>query len=149
MQNAANGALAQGQPPLDGAQLARLAQAVEGLSSQQLTWASGYLAGLGSAQALPHPQRQAATALTILYASVGGNARSVAEALADAAPARGMTPRLVSVDRYRARDLAKERLLLVVISTQGEGEPPEGARSSSASTPTWITRHRPGPGSPR
>ena len=127
MQNAANQTLAQDTFPLDGFRLSRLAQAVEGLSREQLTWASGYLAGLGAAPAWPEPQLAKGPALTILYASVGGNARSVAETLEDDASARGLSARLVSADQYKARDLGKERLLYVVISTQGEGDPPESA----------------------
>jgi sulfite reductase (NADPH) flavoprotein alpha-component len=52
----------------------------------------------------------------------------VAEDLAAAAADRGFAARLVAADRYRPRDLAKERLLIAVICTQGEGEPPESAR---------------------
>lgn len=127
MHNAANQATTQTAAPLDGFQLSRLAQAVEGLGRDQLLWASGYLAGLGTSR-LPASNVAADTpGLTILYASVGGNARAVAETLAEDARARGLTPRLVSADRYRVRELARERLLYVVISTQGEGEPPEAA----------------------
>jgi len=127
MQDAANGALAQNAFPLDGPRLSRLGQAVEGLDPAQLNWASGYLAGLGAATAVSAAQTTRAPALTILYASAGGNARSVAETLADDAAARGLSSRLVSADQYKARDLGKERLLYVVISTQGEGDPPESA----------------------
>ncbi len=113
--------------PLDGLQLTRLQQAVEGLNSQQLNWASGYLAGLGAVQPSVSKAANEASGVTILYATQGGNARSVAETLAENATARGLAPRLISADSYRPRELARERLLLVVISTQGEGEPPESA----------------------
>lgn len=113
--------------PLDRSQVARLDQAVEGLTGEQLTWASGYLAGLGMSRPLPTPTQSTAFGFTILYASVGGNARAVAEGLAESAGSRGLAPRLVSADKYRVRDLGKERLLYVVISTQGEGDPPDCA----------------------
>jgi sulfite reductase (NADPH) flavoprotein alpha-component len=113
--------------PLEGLQLTRLQQAVEGLNSEQLAWASGYLAGLGAAQPSVAKALNEVASLTILYATQGGNARSVAQTLADNATARGLAPRLVSAERYRPKELAKERYLLVVISTQGEGEPPESA----------------------
>ena len=113
--------------PLDGLQLTRLQQAVEGLNNQQLVWASGYLAGLGAVQPSIVKAANEAQGVTILYASQGGNARSVAETLAENATARGLAPRLVSAGSYRPKELAKERLLVVVISTQGEGEPPESA----------------------
>ena len=114
--------------PLDGSQLTRLQQAVLGLSGEQLTWASGYLAGLGAVSPDAQPSTEISPAVTILYATQGGNARSVAETLAKSATDRGFATRLVSADRYRPRDLAKEELLLAVICTQGEGEPPESAR---------------------
>ncbi len=127
MHNSANRAVGLPPHPLDGLQLTRLQQAVEGLNSEQLTWASGYLAGLGAVQSAPERAANEVPTLTILYATQGGNARGVAESLAESASARGLAPRLVSADQYRPRDLAKERLLVVVISTQGEGEPPESA----------------------
>lgn len=112
--------------PLDGFQLSRLTQALEGLGAEQLTWASGYLAGLaGAPQAAS--KADAAPSMTILFATQGGNARTVAEELSGAANNRGLATRLVSAENYRPRDLIRERLLVVVISTQGEGEPPESA----------------------
>jgi sulfite reductase (NADPH) flavoprotein alpha-component len=114
--------------PLDGLALTRLRQAVEGLSNEQLSWASGYLAGLGSVQSAVARAANEAPGLTILYATQGGNARGVAQSLAENATARGLAPLLVSAEGYHPKALAKERFLLVVISTQGEGEPPESAR---------------------
>ncbi|MCU7920328.1 MAG: assimilatory sulfite reductase (NADPH) flavoprotein subunit [Candidatus Thiodiazotropha sp. (ex Epidulcina cf. delphinae)] len=108
-------------------QLSRLSQAVEGLTADQLTWASGYLAGLG-AEAKMSSQAKDTPLMTILYASQGGNARSVAEKLASNIETQGFSARLVSAESYRSRDLNKEKLLISVISTQGEGEPPESAR---------------------
>lgn len=127
MQNAAQTAEDFAVLPLDGFQLSRLTQALEGLGAEQLTWASGYLAGLaGAPQAAS--QADAAPSMTILFATQGGNARTVAEELSGAANNRGLATRLVSAENYRPRDLTRERLLVVVISTQGEGEPPESAR---------------------
>ncbi|MCU7906468.1 MAG: assimilatory sulfite reductase (NADPH) flavoprotein subunit [Candidatus Thiodiazotropha sp. (ex Epidulcina cf. delphinae)] len=112
---------------LSGFQLSRLDQAIEGLTAEQLTWASGYLAGLG-VEAGISSQAKDSPLLTILYASQGGNARAVAETLAANIKCQGFSARLVSAENYRSRDLSKEKLLILVISTQGEGEPPESAR---------------------
>ncbi|MEJ2591561.1 MAG: flavodoxin domain-containing protein, partial [Candidatus Thiodiazotropha sp.] len=128
MQITAKRAVGNPDRPLNGQQLTRLHQAVEALSAEQLTWASGYLAGLGASLPSTQPAANESAGMTILYATQGGNARSVAEALANAATDRGFAPRLVSADQYRPRDRARERLLVAVISTQGEGEPPESAR---------------------
>ncbi len=122
--------------PLDERQLARLQGAVADLTPLQVAWVSGYLAGLGALTLASNPKTgqlaeeapEAGPTLTILYGSQTGNARAVAESLAGLVRARGTEPRLVSMADYRPRDLARERLLLVVVSTQGEGEPPESAR---------------------
>ncbi len=127
MQNTARSAVGFPPHPLDGLQFSRLQQAVQGLNHEQLAWASGYLAGLGALEPTSARAANESPSMTILYATQGGNARSVAEALADSATARGFAPRLIAADLYRPRDLAKERLLVAVISTQGEGEPPESA----------------------
>ncbi|MCB1755457.1 MAG: flavodoxin domain-containing protein [Gammaproteobacteria bacterium] len=116
---------------LSGPELGRLLQAIEGLSTEQLNWASGYLAGISAGG---HPARPVSTArqsaqVTILYASQTGNARSVAQRLADAAAASGIESRLLSAHEFKARRIADERLLILVVSTQGEGEVPENAES--------------------
>ena len=125
--------------PLDERQLARLQAAAVDLSPLQLAWVSGYLAGLGGLTTAANPSREstaeepeAGPTLTILYGSQTGNARGVAESLAALVRARGTEPRLLSMADYRPRDLTRERLLLVVVSTQGEGEPPESARELHA-----------------
>jgi sulfite reductase (NADPH) flavoprotein alpha-component len=97
------------------------------LNNEQLVWASGYLAGLGAVQPAAGKAVNQVPGVTILYATQGGNARSVAQTLAENASAHGLALRLVSAERYRPKELVKERLLVVVISTQGEGEPPESA----------------------
>ena len=118
--------------------MARLQGALGDLSPLQLAWVSGYLAGLGgvspAANQAPEVERAAVTGptLTILYGSQTGNARGVAESLAGLARTRGLAPRLSSMADYRPRDLPRERWLLVVVSTQGEGEPPESARELHA-----------------
>ncbi|HYN78900.1 MAG TPA: flavodoxin domain-containing protein, partial [Lamprocystis sp. (in: g-proteobacteria)] len=116
--------------PVNGLQLQRLTQALRGLSAEQLTWASGYLAGLAAAWpalGVAAELAPAAVRITILYGSQTGNARSVAEALGRQAAARHLAHRVVSTADFRPRDLAKEQLVLLVISTQGEGDPPESA----------------------
>jgi sulfite reductase (NADPH) flavoprotein alpha-component len=114
--------------PLSGLQISRLQQALDGLTQEQLNWASGFLAGQAAATTPLQPAANEAREITILYATQGGNARSVAESLAANATNLGLSPRLLAVEAYRPRDLAKERLLIIAISTQGEGEPPESAR---------------------
>lgn len=115
--------------PLDEQQLAALRTALGGLSPLQIAWVSGYLAGRGlDAQTSPAQTAPATSSgLAILYGSQTGNCRGLAEALAALIRGRGCEPRLVSLADYKSRDIARERLLLLLVSTQGEGEPPESA----------------------
>ena len=111
---------------LNDFQLQRLTLAIQGLSGQQLHWASGYLAGLSVTQQ-PHLNETKSQRATILYATHTGNGRSIAEKLAADAQQQGINSRVLSVADYKPRDLTKEQILILVISTHGEGEPPESA----------------------
>jgi sulfite reductase (NADPH) flavoprotein alpha-component len=66
--------------------------------------------------------------LTILYGSQTGQAKRIAAQLSTRAEAAGLAVRLVRADAYVQRDLAKETRLVIVISTQGDAEPPDDAR---------------------
>lgn len=113
-----------------------LTRLVEGLDGNSLWWLSGFAAGL--AQGHPPPSlavipggqpaaQPAAARLTVVYGSQTGNARRAAEQLAAEVEAAGLPVRLLRADAYPTRELANERLLYIVISTQGEGDPPDDA----------------------
>jgi len=118
---------------LDTNQLASLQQTVAGLSSLQLAWASGYLAAKseqGQNVQLAPPTASAVVAaktLTILYASQTGNAKGVASKLAASAKAAGINVVLKNTADYKAKSLKNETHLLIVASTNGEGEAPDDA----------------------
>lgn len=117
--------------PLSDEQQRQLSQALSTLNTQQLAWVSGYLYGLSQAGSQPAVTGAAATApsgnLTILYGSQTGNAKGVASAIKAQAEARGLPVTLTSMADYKPKQLKKETHLLVVVSTYGEGEPPESA----------------------
>jgi sulfite reductase (NADPH) flavoprotein alpha-component len=118
------------QTMLDANQLASLQQAIQSYSPLQMAWASGYLAAKSeqpNTGVLPAVQATAATTLTILYASQTGNAKGVASKLADAAKAAGIAVNLKNVADYKAKSLKSESHVLIVTSTNGEGEPPDDA----------------------
>ncbi|MEP7279384.1 MAG: flavodoxin domain-containing protein [Bacteroidota bacterium] len=66
--------------------------------------------------------------VTIAYGTETGNSKRVATDFAALAKKAGINAKLVSLDQYRLNDLLKEEYFLTVISTQGEGEPPEAAK---------------------
>lgn len=117
--------------PLSDEQQRQLSQALSTLNTQQLAWVSGYLYGLSQAGSQPAVTGAAAAppsgSLTILYGSQTGNAKGVASAIKAQAEARGLPVTLTSMADYKPKQLKKETHLLVVVSTYGEGEPPESA----------------------
>lgn len=114
--------------PLQEQQLVSLQRVLSDLSREQVAWVSGYLAGLGAAGTpVVATPTEGSPGLTILYGSQTGNARSLAESLGTRALAQGLDARVVSMADFKPRELAKERALLILVSTQGEGEPPESA----------------------
>ena len=118
--------------PLNADQLARLQAATTDLSPTQLAWVSGYFWGMlnqqpGSAAAPVAQAPAPAPAITVISASQTGNARRVAEQLRDDLLAAQLNVQLVNAGDYKFKQIAQEKLLVVVSSTQGEGEPPEEA----------------------
>ncbi|WP_421340822.1 assimilatory sulfite reductase (NADPH) flavoprotein subunit [Aeromonas veronii] len=117
--------------PLSDEQQRQLGQVLSTLNTQQLAWVSGYLYGLSQAghQNIAASAAVAAPSgsLTILYGSQTGNAKGVATAIKTQAEARGLPVTLASMADYKPKQLKKESHLLVVVSTYGEGEPPESA----------------------
>jgi sulfite reductase (NADPH) flavoprotein alpha-component len=119
-------------PSLDADQLARLSRELQSLSAAQLYWIAAWSAAQAEqvqrGGATPAPAGQPAGRLTIVYGSQTGNAKRIAEQLASRGEAAGLPLRLLRADAYPQRELAQERQLLLVISTQGDGEPPDDAR---------------------
>ncbi|MGK5504401.1 NADPH-dependent assimilatory sulfite reductase flavoprotein subunit [Klebsiella pneumoniae] len=117
--------------PLNPEQLARLQAATTDFTPTQLAWVSGYFWGVlnqqsGTAVAAPAPAAEVPT-ITLISASQTGNARRVAEALRDDLLTAKLNVKLVNAGDYKFKQIAAEKLLVVVTSTQGEGEPPEEA----------------------
>lgn len=111
-----------------------ITQLLSGLDAAQWAWLSGYAwakAGNGASAGLPALQTALPTAepfsVTVLSASQTGNAKSVADKAADSLEAVGIQVSRAELKDYKAKNIAGERRLLLVTSTQGEGEPPEEA----------------------
>ncbi|KAG1663014.1 hypothetical protein FOA52_016029 [Chlamydomonas sp. UWO 241] len=71
----------------------------------------------------------AATPLLILYGSATGNAQDAAERVAREARQLSFAPAVLPMDAYDVTKLPTETLAVFVISTSGQGEFPENARS--------------------
>lgn len=119
------------QTMLDTNQLASFKQSIHDLSPLQLAWASGYLAAKaegGTIALAPVATASAAsTTLTILYGSQTGNAKGVAKTLAAQASAEGLNVELKSMGELKPKAIKNITHLLIVASTNGEGEAPDDA----------------------
>ena len=121
-----------GLPSLNDGETRLLEQLIEGLGRDALIGLSGYLADLARqasstevAAVLPDTP---APLVTVLYGSQTGHAEHLAADLVARIRAAGLSVRLCAADEYPRRELRDEQLLLVIISTQGDGDPPDNAR---------------------
>src|ERR1700761_6029954 len=117
---------------LDGDRLSALERLADGLNPAELYWIAAWSANradqLQRGVAPPPAVKAIGDRLTILYGSPTGQAKRIATQLVARAEAAGLAVRLVRADGYAQRELAKETYLVVVISTQGDAEPPDDAR---------------------
>ncbi|SUC36586.1 Sulfite reductase [NADPH] flavoprotein alpha-component [Providencia rustigianii] len=117
--------------PISTEQLGRLQTVVGDFSTHQLAWLSGYLWGMVNpnngvseqAQAIIPPQET----VTIISASQTGNARRLAEQLRERLINEKINANLVNAGDYKFKLINQEKVLIVVASTQGEGDPAEEA----------------------
>ncbi len=117
---------------LSSNQIEQLQQVIHQYTPLQLAWASGYLAAKSESpqpqiSAQPQANQNKAGKLTILYGSQTGNAKAVAQQVLANAESFGVNARSVNMADYKGKDLKNESHLMVVVSTNGEGEPPDDA----------------------
>ena len=65
--------------------------------------------------------------LVILYGSQTGNSRSIAEELFEATQKEKINSSLISMGKIKEKSLKSIKNLIVIVSTQGEGDPPDDA----------------------
>jgi sulfite reductase (NADPH) flavoprotein alpha-component len=134
-----------------------LQQLTADLNDQQLIWLSGYFFGASQAQgkvsvpssngnsngyAVMTPTELSglktsvsgaistqlpASKVTILYGSQSGNSKKAANQTADALKAAGSEVVVADMADYKSSQLKNEKLLLCIVATYGEGEPPAAA----------------------
>ncbi|MGK9266829.1 assimilatory sulfite reductase (NADPH) flavoprotein subunit [Bacillus inaquosorum] len=109
------------------------------LTESQKIWLSGYLsaqtvsaqetagapAAVSAAAAAPAVSKE----VTVLYGSQTGNAQGLAENAGKQLEQRGFQVTVSSMSDFKPNQLKKVNNLLIVVSTHGEGEPPDNALS--------------------
>lgn len=92
---------------------------------EEKLWINGYLNGL---LLQPLTAESVLKKLTVLYGTETGNAKKVALQFTAAAKKKQIPVKLLDAAQYDVSALSKEDHVLVIISTQGEGEPPVTAK---------------------
>ncbi|NBM50147.1 NADPH-dependent assimilatory sulfite reductase flavoprotein subunit [Proteus sp. G2666] len=119
--------------PLTPEQLSKLQDATKDLSTAQIAWLSGYLWGqlnpsvVSASTTVTPVQVPEQETITLLSASQTGNARHLAEQLRDHLVAHKLNVELYSAGEYKFKQIHKTTTLIIIASTQGEGDPPEEA----------------------
>ncbi|MBU8582166.1 MULTISPECIES: assimilatory sulfite reductase (NADPH) flavoprotein subunit [Bacillus] len=111
------------------------------LTASQKAWLSGYLAAVQTAddaaalETLPaeapaaSPAQPVSKEVTILFGSQTGNAQGLAENAAKTLTERGFQVTVSAMSDFKPNQLKKLKNLLIVVSTHGEGDPPDNALS--------------------
>ena len=103
-----------------------LTQQASKLTTQQQAFFAGYLWALSQGKAAAAiPVANSKRKVTVISASATGNASGVAKKLTERLTAESLDVTLVSASNYKARQIAKEDIVVISTSTQGDGEPPE------------------------
>ncbi|MBB3111005.1 sulfite reductase (NADPH) flavoprotein alpha-component [Paenibacillus phyllosphaerae] len=125
--------------PFNQEQVDLLNRLLPSLTDTQRIWLSGFLAASAQNQAASGAPAAAPLAtsaapaaskeVTILFGSQSGNAHGLAKKTAKTLEASGFQVTLSSMSDFKTNQLKKVEQLLVVVSTHGEGEPPDNAIS--------------------
>lgn len=118
--------------PLTPEKAATLNSLLHGLQADQLLWIEGFISGLragsgAAASAASATSSVAAPELTVLYGTESGNSESLADQMGKAAKAKGFKAKVLNMADAKVSKLNEIENLLVIVSTWGEGDPPETA----------------------
>ncbi|MRN53209.1 assimilatory sulfite reductase (NADPH) flavoprotein subunit [Paenibacillus monticola] len=136
--------------PFNESQVELLNRLLPSLTESQQIWLSGYIAALGwsaavatvgtELQALASPTvagsvevlsaaGQLSKEVTVLFGSQTGNCQRLATSLSRKLEEQGFQVTLASMNGFKPNGLKKLENLLLLVSTHGEGEPPDNART--------------------
>ena len=122
--------------PFNQEQIELLTRLLPTLTETQKAWLSGYLAASATPVASIFGTSEAKKAgvpdqkeVTILYGSQSGNARGLAKKATQTLEGKGFQVTVSSMSDFKANNLKKVQNLLIIVSTHGEGDPPDNALS--------------------
>jgi sulfite reductase (NADPH) flavoprotein alpha-component len=98
-------------------------------TAEQRAWLNGMLAGMFSSSATTTTSEvKASLRIAVLYASQSGTAEGLARKLAKELKAQGHVPAVATLVGYTPAALAAEKYAVLIASTYGEGDAPDGVQ---------------------
>ncbi|WP_199083957.1 MULTISPECIES: assimilatory sulfite reductase (NADPH) flavoprotein subunit [unclassified Sporosarcina] len=123
--------------PFSEEQVELLNRLLPSITETQQNWLSGYLTAIsstsvpsGGVAVLERPAIEVSTAvkeITVLYGSQTGNGQGIAEQAAAKLKEQSFDVTIQSMNDFKPNNLKKIENLLLVVSTHGEGDPPDTA----------------------
>lgn len=116
--------------PLNEKKISILESLSSNLSTIEQIWLSGYFWGLSRSKKNKQSIKNIIASefiVTILSASQTGNARELSKLLYEKCKLMNIKANLVNAFDYQFKKINKEKIFIIITSTQGEGEPPEEA----------------------
>ncbi|WP_117168688.1 assimilatory sulfite reductase (NADPH) flavoprotein subunit [Paraliobacillus sediminis] len=116
-------------------QVELLNRLVPSLTEQQKYWLSGYLAVSQSGSVVQQPGVEVASVekkpveVTVLYGTDTGNSQGLAENMGEQLEQDNFVVTVSSLEDFKPKNLKTLKNLLIVTSTDGEGDPPDNAIS--------------------
>ncbi|OIB04356.1 sulfite reductase [NADPH] flavoprotein, alpha-component [Paenibacillus sp. LC231] len=128
--------------PFNQEQVELLNRLLPTLTESQRTWLSGFIAALQGTEAaaavaaapqantlaaVSAPVATATKEVTVLYGSQTGNGHGLSKKLSKKLEEVGLQVTMSSMSDFKPNNLKKLQNLLIIVSTHGEGEPPDNA----------------------
>ncbi|WDR80698.1 assimilatory sulfite reductase (NADPH) flavoprotein subunit [Candidatus Purcelliella pentastirinorum] len=105
--------------------LKKVNKIINKLSIDQIIWLSGYLFNIIKNNKFKKSLILIDKKITILSSSQTGNAQSIAKKLYDRMVFNNFNVILLKTSEYKFKKINNEKILIIITSTYGEGEPPE------------------------
>ena len=126
--------------PLTEKQLSALNELIKEVTADQIIWLSGFLEGrlaglnggvtktvVPGVTAVAESKPAVQTRLTVLYGTETGKSKEAADKLAEKATFKNIAATVINMYDYDVKNLTKEENLAIIVSTHGEGDPPDMA----------------------
>lgn len=104
-------------------------------SRDEIIWMSGFLAGLSEKNiagvappVLTSISSNEKLVISVLYGTETGNSKKISAKLATVLKSKQHKVTIKPLDQYQVENLSTEKLVFIVMSTQGDGEPPAAAK---------------------